>query len=122
MKDLTMKSAIKGYFQWAHSYGLASEVRTDDGPGFRSEFTAALNHVGTRHINSSAYSPTSNGCLERGVGQVKSVLEKLGKKSVLSQEFLNLIVYRINSHVTKETGSALQRFFERPSRLIFLSW
>ena len=24
MKDLTMKSAITGYFQWAHSYGLAS--------------------------------------------------------------------------------------------------
>ena len=113
MKDLTMKSAIKGYFQWAHSYGLASEVRTDDGPGFRSEFTAALNHVGTRHINSSAYSPTSNGCAERGVGQVKSVLEKLGKKSVLSQEFLNLVVYKINSHVAKETGSALQRFFGR---------
>ena len=34
MKDLTMKSAIKGYFQWSHSYGLASEIRTDDGPGF----------------------------------------------------------------------------------------
>ena len=48
-----MKSAIKDYFQWAHSYGLASEVRTDDGPGFRSEFTAALNDVETRHINSS---------------------------------------------------------------------
>ena len=69
MKDLTMKSATKGYFLWAHSYGLASEIRTDDGPGFRSEFTEAVNEVGTKHINSSAYNPTSNGCAERGVGQ-----------------------------------------------------
>ena len=113
MKDLTMKSATAGYLQWAHSYGFASEVRTDDGPGFRSQFSADLNKVGTRHINSSAYSPTSNGCAERGVGQVKSVLEKLGKKNVLKQELLNEIVFKINSHVSKETGSALERFFGR---------
>ena len=109
-----MKSAIKGYFQWAHSYGLASEIRTDDGPGFRTEFTEAVSEVGTRHINSSAYNPTSNGCAERGVGQIKSVLEKLGKKNILSQEFLNFVVYKINSHISKDTGSALQRFFGRP--------
>ena len=109
-----MKSATKGYFQWAHSYGLASEIRTDDGPGFRSEFTEAVQEVGTKHINSSAYNPTSNGCAERGVGQIKSVLEKLGKKNILSQEFLNFVVYKINSHVSKDTGSALQRFFGRP--------
>ena len=48
------------------------------------------------------------------MGQIKSVLEKLGKKNILSQEFLNFVVYKINSHVSKETGSALQRFFGRP--------
>ena len=66
LKDMTMKSATRGYFMWAHSYGLASEIRTDDGPGFRSEFTEAVNEVGTTHINSSAYNPTSNGCAECG--------------------------------------------------------
>ena len=76
LKDMTMKSATRGYFMWAHSYGLASEIRTDDGPGFRSEFTEAVNEVGTTHINSSAYNPTSNECAERGVGQIKSILEK----------------------------------------------
>ena len=98
---------------WAHSYGLASEIRTDDGPGFRSEFTEAVNAVGTTHINSSAYNPTSNGCAERGVGQIKIILEKLGKKSVLSQDFLNFIVFKMNSHISRTTGSALQRFFGR---------
>ena len=99
---------------WAHSYGLASEIRTDDGPGFRSEFTAAVNEVGTTHINSSAYNPSANGCAERGVGQIKSILEKLGKKNTLSQEFLNFVVFKMNSHESKDTGSALQRFFGRP--------
>merc|ERR1712002_231878 len=114
MKDLTMKSATKGYFLWAHSYGLASEIRRDDGPGFRSEFTEAVNEVGTTHINSSAYSPTSNGCAERGVGQIKSILEKLGKNNILSQEFLNFVCFKMNSHISKDTGSALQRFFGHP--------
>ena len=106
-----MKSATRGYFMWAHSYGLASEIRTDDGPGFRSDFTEAANAVGTTHINSSAYNPTSNGCAERGVGQIKIILEKLGKKNTLSQDFLNFVVFKMNSHISRNTGSALQRFF-----------
>ena len=48
-----------------------------------------------------------------GVGQIKNVLEKLGKKSLLSQDFLNMIVFKINSHVTRNQGSALMRFFGR---------
>merc|ERR1712030_128214 len=124
MKDLTMQSATKGYFQWAHSYGLASDVRTDDGPGFRGEFTAAVQEVGTTHINSSAYNPTSNGCAERGVQQIKSVLERVGKKNFLSQEFLNFICYKINSHVSRETGSAIfcfSSFDDSPTHRPFAS-
>ena len=112
-KDLSMKSAVKGFFQWSHSYGLASEIRTDDGPGFRGEFTAAVEEVGTRHVNSSAYNPCSNGAGERGVGQIKQVLEKLGSRNLLTQEFLNFICFKINSNRNKDTGSALERFFGR---------
>ena len=72
-----------------------------------------MNAIGTTHINSSAYNPTSNGCAERGVGQIKIILEKLGKKSTLSQDFLNFIVFKMNSHISRTTGSALQRFFGR---------
>merc|ERR1712105_507845 len=38
----------------------------------------------------------------------------VGKKNILSQEFLNFICYKINSHISKDTGSALRRFFGRP--------
>ena len=41
-------------------------------------------------------------------------MERLGRKNLLSQEFLNFVVYKINSHVSKETGSAIERFFGRP--------
>ena len=98
---------------WAHSYGIAAEIRTDGGPGFGKEFTEAVNAIGTTHIKSSAYNPISNGCAERGVGQIKNILEKLGKKSVLTQDFLNFIVFKMNSHMTRNQGSALMRFFGR---------
>ena len=113
VKDLTMKSAIRGFFQWSHSYGLASEIRTDDGPGFRGEFKEAVEEVGTRHVNSSAYNPSPNGAGERGVGQIKQVLEKLGSRNLLTQEFLNFICFKINSNMNRNTGSALERFFGR---------
>ena len=47
------------------------------------------------------------------MGQIKSLLEKLGKKSLLTQDYLNMIVFKINSHVTRNHGSALMRFFGR---------
>ena len=55
--------------------------------------------------NQAPITPASNGAAERGVGQIKNVLEKLGKKSLLSQDFLNMIVFKINSHVTRNQGS-----------------
>merc|ERR1712030_92419 len=58
-------------------------------------------------------SPSSNGMGERGVGQIKQVLEKISRKNILSQEFINFICYKINSNVNKETGSAIERFFGR---------
>ena len=41
------------------------------------------------------------------------MVEKLGKKSVLTQDYLNMLVFKINSHVTRNQGSALMRFFGR---------
>ena len=113
LPDMSMKSATRGYLKWAHSYGIAAEIRTDGGPGFGSEFSEGCKTIGTNHIKSSAYNPASNGAAERGVGQIKSLLEKLGKKSLLSQDYLNMIVFKINSHVTRNQGSALMRFFGR---------
>ena len=69
--------------------------------------------LGIRHILSSAYNPASNGAAERGVGQIKGLLEKIGRRSVLSQDDLNRLVFKLNSNMTAGQGSALQRFFGR---------
>ena len=37
----------------------------------------------------------------------------MGRKGVLSQDELNMLVFKINSHVTSGQGSALERFFGR---------
>ena len=62
---------------------------------------------------SSAYNPASNGAAERGVGQIIGLLEKIGRKNVLSQDDLNRLVFKLNSNITTGQGSALQRFFGR---------
>ena len=77
------------------------------------EFSEGCKTIPTNHIKSSAYKPASIGAAERGVGQIKSLLEKLGKKGLLTQDYLNMIVFKINSHVTRNQGSALMRFFGR---------
>ena len=83
LPDMSMKSATRGYLKWAHSYGIAAEIRTDGGPGFGKEFSEGCNTIGTTHIKSPAYNPASNGAAERGVGQIKNLLEKLGEKSLM---------------------------------------
>ena len=112
LPDMTMQSAARGYLKWAHSYGIAKEIRTDGGPGFGSEFTESCRAIGTHHIKSSAYNPSSNGAAERGVGQIKGLLERIGRKNVLTQDELNKLVFKLNSNINLG-GSALQRFFAR---------
>ena len=113
MPDKTIKSAAKGIERWAHSYGICREVRTDGGPAFGQEFSEYCRGIGIRHILSSAYNPASNGSAERGVGQIKGLLERIGRKNVLSQDDLNRLVFKLNSNMTAGQGSALQRFFGR---------
>ena len=55
----------------------------------------------------------SNAATESGVGQIKGLLEKIGRKSILSQDYLNMLVFKLNSNVTSNQGSALMRFFGR---------
>ena len=47
------------------------------------------------------------------MGQIKGLLERIGRKSVLSQDDLNRLVFKLNSNMTAGQGSALQRFFGR---------
>ena len=50
------------------------------------------------------------------MGQIKTLLQKMGRKWVMSQDELNKLVFKINSHQTSGQGSALERFFGRSVR------
>ena len=111
--DKTMKAASKGIKTWMHFYGIPREVRSDDGPSYGKEFSEFCRKNGVNHCLASAYNPQSNGNAEKVVGQIKLLLEKMGRKSVLSQDHFGMLVFKINSHVTAGQGSPLERFFGR---------
>ena len=100
-----MKAASKGIERWMHCYGIPREVRSDGGPAYGKEFTEFCRKSGVNHCLSSAYNPQSNGSAEKGVGQIKLLLEKMGRKSVLSQDQLDMLVFKINSPVTAARGA-----------------
>ena len=72
--------------------------------------------MGIRHCHSAAYNSQSNGAAERGVGQIKTLLQKMGRKGVMNQDELNKLVLKVNSHQTTGQSSVLERFFGRSVR------
>ena len=50
------------------------------------------------------------------MGQIKTLLQKMGRKGGMNQDELNKLVLKINSHQTSGQGSALERFFGRSVR------
>ena len=101
--DKTKEAATASLAKWSHTYGLPLEVRSDYGPCYGD--------MGIRHCLSSAYNSQSNGAAEKGVGQIKTLLSKMGRKGMMNQEELNQLVFKINSHQSSREGSALERFF-----------
>ena len=75
-----------------------------------------MESMGIRHCHSAAYNSQSNGAAEKGVGQIKTLLSKMGRKGMMNQEELNQLVFKINSHQTSREGSALERFYGRSVR------
>ena len=96
--------------------GLPLEIRSDQGPCYGDQFTEWYSTMGIRHCHSDAYNSQINGAAEKGVGQIKTLLSKMGRKGMMNQEELNKLVFKINSHQTSGQGSALERFFGRSVR------
>ena len=111
--DKSTEAATAGLERWAHSYGVPCEVRSDQGPCYGEMYTEWCRSMGIRHCVSSAYNSQSNGAAEKGVGQIKMLLEKMGRKGVMNQRELNQLCFKINSHQSSREGSPLERFFGR---------
>ena len=64
---------------------LEYTIRSDGGPCNTTRFPCTW-EMGINHMMSSTYNPSSNGASERGVQQIKKVLEKTGKKRKISEQ------------------------------------
>ena len=97
-------------------------MRSDGGPAFGQEFSEYCRSLGIRHTLSSAYNPASNGSAERGVGQIKGLLERIGRKSVISQDDLNHLVFKLNSNVTAGQARVLLSNVSLVETLELIKW
>ena len=92
------------------------EVRSDQGPCYGEMFAEWGRSMGICHCHSAAYNSQNNGAAEKGVGKIKTLLSKMGRKGMMNQEELNKLVFKINSHQTSREGNALERFYGRSVR------
>ena len=77
LDNLSSKNAISYIKSQFARHGIPDELKSDNGPQFRSsEFTEFSSKYGFVHTTSSPYYPQANGEAERGVQTIKSLLKK----------------------------------------------
>ncbi|XP_062501405.1 uncharacterized protein K02A2.6-like [Corticium candelabrum] len=112
MKSTTMTATIevpRGLFA---SYGLPTQLVSDNGPQFVSEeFSQFVKINGIKHIKSATYHPAGNGQVDRAVQTFKSKLRSMEKESgTLSQKLCRFLLhYRFLPHAT--TGISPSELF-----------
>jgi predicted NAD-dependent protein-ADP-ribosyltransferase YbiA (DUF1768 family) len=78
--DSTVETLAREYYvRHILENGFHPDMVTDNGPSFRSAFTAALDRrAGVRHLFTTSYNPRSNGKVERPHRTIKAGLRCLG--------------------------------------------
>ena len=89
------------------------EVKSDNGPSFKKEWSEELEKLGVRTLHSSAYNSQSMGLVERSVKTLKGILHK---NPNLSQLLLEEQIFAVNAREDGETGSNNTRFYGRGVR------
>ena len=100
-------------------FGIPRKIISDNGPQFRSaEFGELVSLLGIDHSFSSNYFPSSNGCIERFHGTLKSRLKRLlNDQNVELTIALDKVLYdirRVPNAIVGETPFKL--FFNRSMR------
>ena len=86
-------------------FGFPETLVSDNGTQFTSaEFQSYLQGIGTRHVRTAPYHPSSNGLAERFVQTLKSALRKASHGTSPSELPDFLLAYRNTPHAT--TGEA----------------
>ena len=76
LKRITAQAVIKVLIKFFTFVGLPKSIQSDQGSNFTSRvFKQVMNELCVRHIQSSAYHPESQGCLERFHQTLKRMLK-----------------------------------------------
>ena len=107
LDNLSSENTISYLKSQFSRYGIPDEVYSDNGPQFASHsFKTFKSEYGFTHVTSSPTYAQSNGCAERGVQTVKSLLKKA------KDPYKSLLIYR--DTVLESTGlSPAQMFLGR---------
>ena len=98
--------------KWSLTLGLPTVIKSDGGPCFKAgPFSAFCQEYGISHILTSPYNPTSNGQVERSIGEIKKLMIKNPQFSPFKAAFvLNNMERRGNM------GTPLNLFMGRSTR------
>ena len=70
--------------EWSLMLGLPKVIKSDGGPCIKSgRFSKFCQEYGISHILTSPYHPSSNGQIERSIGEIKKLMQKDPSKNVL---------------------------------------
>ncbi|XP_062620753.1 uncharacterized protein K02A2.6-like [Saccostrea cucullata] len=101
MKNITTRTTIDKLRSVFATHGLPEVIVSDNGPSFTSkEFEKFIAKNGIRHIKTSPYHPSSNGCAERAVQTFKTAIKKITGGTIQERVHKFLFNYRITPQST----------------------
>ena len=73
-KSTNTSAILKQLLKWFTEYGWPSNIRSDGGPQFLSEFSKYCEDNKIKHELASPYNPESNGLAEAAVKNLKAII------------------------------------------------
>jgi hypothetical protein len=90
---------------WVYRYGSIKTVTTDNGSEFKEDFEEAVQKIGAKLIQTTAYYPEANGMVERGHKPIKDTLVKMcGGSGGKWREYLPLVLFSDRISTKRTTG------------------
>jgi transposase InsO family protein len=90
---------------WVYRYGSIKTVTTDNGSEFKEDFEEAVQKIGAKLIQTTAYYPEANGMVERGHKPIKDTLVKMcGGSGGKWREYLPLVLLSDRISTKRTTG------------------
>ena len=113
LKKTDTQEVIKVMSDWFNGrHGIPRVVRANSGPPFRAQFNNWLDTLGIIRETSSAYNPTSNGIIEKTVGNIERVL----KKGTGKEDLIQVISDMNNTARSDNEATPAEWMSGRPSR------